>query len=175
MKQKKCAHCKTVFMPFRPLQKVCSPMCAASIVKVSREKQDRKDYREAKQKAKKRSEWLADAQKVFNQFIRLRDENNPCISCGRWHTGQWHAGHYRSVGSSPHLRFNEHNAHRQCQPCNHFLSGNIVNYRRGLIDKIGKQAVEQLEANQDIKKYTIDDIKQIIQEYKMKIKEMTQE
>ena len=57
--------------------------------------------RERKEKLKSRSDWLKDLQRVFNEFIRLRDADLPCISCGRYHQGQWHAGHYRSVGGLP--------------------------------------------------------------------------
>lgn len=172
VKQKKCAWCKELFTPFRTTQKVCSPKCAAEIVKVAREKQERKDLREAKLKVKPRSQWLKEAQIVFNQYIRLRDKHLPCISCGRFHEGQWHAGHFRTVGSSPHLRFDERNVHKQCSTCNHFKSGNIVEYRKNLIKKIGTEELERLESDNEAKHYSVDDIKQIISEYKAKIKLM---
>ena len=60
--------------------------------------EQRRKAKERKAKLKSRSEWLKEAQAVFNKFIRLRDKDQPCISCGRYHQGQYHAGHYRSVG-----------------------------------------------------------------------------
>ena len=92
-------------------------------------KQERKELREAKQRIKTRAEWLKEAQSEVNRYVRLRDKDLPCISCGRFHNGQYHAGHYRTVGSAPELRFELSNIHKQCAPCNNHLSGNIVNYR----------------------------------------------
>jgi hypothetical protein len=135
-------------------------------------KQVRKEYRSAKQKMKSRADWLREAQAAFNRYIRLRDHDKPCISCGRQHQGQWHAGHYRSVGACPELRFMELNVHKQCAPCNDHLSGNIVEYRRGLIERIGIDQVEWLEGNHEAKKYTIEEIKAIKAEYTHKSKEL---
>jgi hypothetical protein len=135
-------------------------------------KQVRKEYRSAKQKMKSRADWLREAQAAFNRYIRLRDHDKPCISCGRQHQGQWHAGHYRSVGACPELRFEEANVHKQCAPCNDHLSGNIVEYRRCLIERIGIDQVEWLEGNHEAKKYTIEEIRAIKAEYTHKSKEL---
>jgi hypothetical protein len=135
-------------------------------------KQVRKEYRAEKQKMKSRADWLREAQAAFNRYIRLRDHDKPCISCGRNHQGQWHAGHYRSVGACPELRFEELNVHKQCAPCNDHLSGNIVEYRRGLIERIGIDRVEWLEGNHEAKKYTIEEIRAIKAEYTRKAKEV---
>lgn len=178
VKQKTCRQCKTKFTPKYALQVVCGVECAIAYAKANRETNEAKEQRaitrNKKEKLKSKSEWLKEAQTVFNQFIRIRDGNNPCISCNRWHTGQYHAGHYRSIGSSPHLRFNELNCHRQCSACNNHLSGNLVNYRQGLITKIGQQQLERLEADQEPKHYSIEDIKQIKEIYKNKVKELKQ-
>ena len=125
----------------------------------------KQETRQRKDKLKSRSEWLKDAQAAFNKYIRLRDSNLPCISCGRFHQGQWHAGHYLSVGAHPELRFNEKNVWRQCQPCNMHLSGNLVNYRKNLIDRIGILEVENLEGPQDSVKLSIEDLKEIKKKY----------
>lgn len=178
-KPKTCRVCKAKFTPYSSTTVVCSINCAIKHTEAKNARLEarraviaRRELKQAKEAIKSRSEWLREAQTIFNKFIRLRDEHNPCISCGRWHTGQYHAGHYRSVGSSPHLRFNELNCHRQCSVCNNHLSGNIMHYRRGLIAKIGQQAVEQLESDNEAKHYSIDDIKEIIQTYKAKVKEL---
>ena len=150
--------------------KCCSPECALEFAKQEREKANRKDYRERKELMKSRSQWLKEAQAVFNQFIRERDKNLPCISCGRFHQGSYDAGHYRSVGAAPELRFNEFNVARQCVPCNQHKSGNIVEYRINLVKKIGQDKVEWLEGKHEPKKYTIEDAKRIKSEYKDKLK-----
>jgi hypothetical protein len=154
------------------LQSVCGLQCAVIAAETAKAKQIRKEHSAAKQKMKSRADWLKEAQAAFNRYIRLRDHDKPCISCGRNHQGQWHAGHYRSVGACPELRFEESNVHKQCAPCNDHLSGNIVEYRRGLIERIGIARVEWLEGNHDPKKYTIEEIKAIKAEYTRKAKEL---
>lgn len=112
------------------------------------------------------------AQQAFNAYIRMRDHGDNCISCGRDHGGQYHAGHYRSAGAHPELRFEEFNCHKQCAPCNNHLSGNIADYRINLIKKIGKDKVEWLEGPHQPKKYTCKDLKEIEDHYKQKLKEL---
>jgi hypothetical protein len=143
--------------------------------KEKRVKADRKETREKKQALKTRSQWMKEAQIEFNRYIRLRDADQTCISCGRVHRGQYHAGHYRTVGSCPELRFSELNVHKQCAPCNNHLSGNIVNYRLQLIQKIGEENVEWLEGKHEPKHYTIDDLKAIKAKYKTLCRELEQQ
>jgi len=170
IKDKTCKICKVKFTPTRPLQSVCSPNCAWDHAKTVREKAERKETKEAKIKLKTKSDWLKETQTVFNQFIRLRDKDLPCISCQRHHTGQYHSGHYRSVGAHPELRFDELNVHKQCSVCNNYLSGSLVEYRINLIIKIGLDAVNYLESKHQPKHYTIEDIKALKILYKQKIK-----
>ena len=173
IKDKTCKICKVKFTPTRPLQSVCSPNCAYTHAKAVRVKTERKETREAKVRLKSKSEWLKEAQTVFNQYIRLRDKDLPCISCQRFHTGQYHAGHYLTTGAHPELRFDEINVHKQCSACNNYLSGNIVEYRINLISKIGIDAVTYLESKHQPKHYTIDDIKTLKAIYKEKVKTLT--
>lgn len=79
----------------------------------------------------------------FNAYIRRRDEGLRCISCGKQPMSQ--AGHYYSAGHYPALSFNENNVHGQCLPCNYYLSGNLIEYRKNLIKKIGAACVEELD------------------------------
>ena len=139
------------------------------------EKMQRKELAERKKELRPRSWYLKEAQKWFNKFIRLRDREKPCISCGRSTGAKINAGHYRSVGSAPELRYEELNCHLQCEHCNSYKSGNIENYRPALIDKIGLENVEWLEGKHEPKKYTIDDLKEIIETYKLKCKEIENE
>lgn len=146
----------------------------AEKAKKQRERKQKVERKEKKEKLKSKQDHLREAQKVFNQFIRLRDEKEPCISCGRFHNGQYHAGHYRTVKAAPSLRFNEDNCHKQCAPCNNHLSGNQVQYRINLIKKIGIGMVDVLENSNGEFKPTIEEINSIKEEYKAKIKELKQ-
>ena len=149
--------------------------CAIEQSRALSAKKAKKETTERKTALKSRAEWLKEAQAVFNKYIRMRDEGKPCISCSRHHGGQYHAGHFRSIGAAPELRFNEYNCHRQCQPCNTHLSGNLLEYRKGLISKIGIDQVEWLEGKHEAKKYTIEEIQAIKKEYQQKIKELERE
>jgi hypothetical protein len=131
---------------------------------------ERRQTKERKVKLKTRSDWLKEVQVVFNAYIRKRDEDEPCISCGRHHQGQYHAGHYRSVGSTPELRFEELNVHKQCSTCNNYRSGNLIEYRIRLPAKIGLDKVEWLEGKHEPKHYTIDELKELKRIYREKIK-----
>lgn len=139
-----------------------------------RARETRKEIREKREAIKPRSQWLKEAQAAFNAFIRARDADLPCVSCGRFHQGSYDAGHYRSVGAAPALRFHEDNVHRQCVPCNQHKSGNAIEYRLGLIKRIGKERVEWLEGPHEPKKYTIEDAKDIKAIYKDKLKQLTE-
>ena len=165
-KLKKCVVCKTPFKQFRSIETWCSFECALKLVETKKQKAINARRQSDKERLKTRAVWIREAQAAFNAFIRERDRNLPCISCGRSHPGQYHAGHYRSIGSCPELRFVEENNHKQCAPCNNHLSGNLINYRRNLIIKIGLEKVEWLEGPHPPLKLTIDDIKAIKAKYK---------
>lgn len=157
------------------MQKVCSPACAATHARRESEKADRKQTRERKAALKTRSEWMREAQAVFNQYIRLRDQlaGHACISSGKpldWSGNNVDAGHYRSRGSAPHLRFDERNCHAQSKQENRYASGNVTGYRIGLIARIGLEAVEALECDQAPRDHSIPALKAIISEYKAKLK-----
>lgn len=107
---------------------------------------------------------------AFNRFIRERDVAEPCISCQKPLRPRYHAGHYKTAGGHPELRFEEINCHAQCPPCNSHLSGNIINYRMNLVRKIGVDAVEWIEGPHAVRKYTVESYKQITSKYKTKLK-----
>jgi hypothetical protein len=171
--------CRASFVPQRLGQKVCSPACGLATKDVNADKArkaladvGRKALRAAKALVKLKGQYMREAQTAFNAWVRERDLSLPCISCGRFHEGQWHAGHYRTVGSSPELRFEPLNIHKQCAPCNNHKSGDIVNYRIELVKRIGAELVEWLEGPHEAKRYTIEDLKAITAEYRAKTREL---
>ena len=85
---------------------------------------------------------IKSATRHFNEFIRNRDQDKPCISCGKYNATQ--AGHFYSAGHYPALRFDEDNCHKQCVGCNHFKSGNLIEYEKNLRRRIGDDRVEML-------------------------------
>lgn len=178
---KKCRVCPEKFTPRKALQIVCSPACALLHAQRQGEKQrkaldkiERKAIREAKERVKPRSAYMREAQAAFNAWVRERDAEQPCISCGRHHQGKYDAGHYRSVGSNPALRFEPLNCHKQCVPCNQHKSGNAIEYRIGLVARVGAETVAWLEGPHEPKRYSIDDLKAIKAKYKALTRELQQ-
>jgi len=122
---------------------------------------------------------------AFAEFIRLRDSdpNNmaECISCGKSvpypnGNGDLNCGHYypRSVVYAK-LYFSEQNSHGQCVFCNLHLSGNVAEYRKGLIRRYGEEYVNELE---DLKRMDTmtklydHDYKEMAKEYRKKSREI---
>lgn len=189
-RQRKCIikSCRQPFKPISMTHKCCSAPCAAEYakevrvkkeaqearLKTRREAEEKREHRKKVEKLKTRSEWLKDAQAVFNRYIRERDAEEACISCGKW-VATYDAGHLRSVGAAPQLRFHEDNCHKQCVRCNQHLSGNQLEYRIRLGQKIGADRVAALESDQSTKKYSIDDLKAIKAHYRDKLKELKKE
>lgn len=178
---KKCKNpsCGISFQPQRLGQAVCSPKCGLAIKDVNQEKArkslaqiERREIKVRKEKLKSRADHLREAQAAFNEWIRVRDADRPCVSCGRLHEGQYHAGHYRSVGANPELQFEPLNVWKQCAPCNTYLSGNLVNYRLSLLQLIGDAQVEWLEGPHSARKYTVDEIKTIKADYRALTREL---
>ena len=172
IKPKTCKVCKCQFTPRMSLAIVCSNPCAQALAVSIRGKaakveavKERKDTKDKLDKLKSRSTWAKEAQAAFNRFIRLRDVEQPCISCGRHHQGQYHAGHFLSVGAHPELRFSELNVHKQCAPCNTHLSGNAVLYRQALVLKIGAEKLNWLEGHHPTRHYTTDELKAVKADY----------
>lgn len=179
-KKRTCRICRVRFETFAPTFVCwCSPECGLTVAQEALKKKklrdkraEQREIRARKEAMKPRSHYLGQLQHVFNKFIRARDVSDPCISCGRFHGGSYDAGHYRSVGSMPALRFNEDNVHKQCVPCNQHKAGNIVEYRLRLIGKIGPERLAFIEGPHEPKKYAIEEIKQLIKHYKQKTKEL---
>jgi len=175
VRTRKCAvkACRLTFEPRSMSHKCCSPGCAMLHVTAEKARKDRKERQEGLQKLKRRADYLEDAQKAFNAFIRARDlaAGCGCISCGRHNADRWNAGHFKSVGAHPELRFNEQNVHLQCaRPCNKDQGGNIHKYRIALLDRIGAQGVAYLEGPHGPAKYTIEQAQEITKTYRAKLR-----
>ena len=187
-KPKPCKNpaCRTSFVPQRLGQSVCSPKCGLAIKDVNQERArkslaqvERSEIKVRKEKLKSRADHLREAQAAVNEYVRLRDAHLPCISCDSTPndndlmTGsRWDAGHYRSVGACPELRFEPLNIHRQCVKCNRNLSGNAVEYRIRLVQRIGAEKVVWLEGLHPACKYTVEEIKAIKAEYRAKTRKL---
>jgi hypothetical protein len=110
---------------------------------------------------------------IVNEYVRLRDKDKPCVSCGGYHILQ--AGHFIAVGQSSFLRFDIRNVHGQCGGCNGPKRGNVLHYRIELRKRIGDLELEKLERDWIENKYykwTRDELNSIIEKYSLEIKQL---
>lgn len=123
---------------------------------------------------------IAEADRAFCAFIRARDKaaGHHCISSGLpldWSGNNVDAGHYRSRGAASHLRYDERNCHAQAKRENRYKGGNVVEYRIRLIQRIGLDAVEALERDSRTHKWTRDELREIRDTYRKKLRDLTKE
>jgi hypothetical protein len=170
----RCKNCKQPFEPIKFLQKYClKDECVRVWVDSEKTKQWKKTKAKAKQDLMTLSDYLKLTQQVFNKWINLRDKGLPCISCDKPITGRVNASHFWNANNHYNVRFNEDNVHSSCITCNQFLSGNLLEYRTRLISKIGIERFNILEAeSKETRKFTKDELKEIINTYKKKTKEL---
>jgi hypothetical protein len=201
----KCKVCKKACAPSGVVT-LCSYECAHALsmkadasvkakkVKAAKEakKVFNRNTKELKKGIKRRKEWVNDLQALFNIWVRFRDKEDPCISCGRTNKqvatneaplrgGLWDAGHYHSRGAREELSFNRDNCHKQCKSCNggsgkYARKNHTVGseYKERLIIKIGLERVELLNTpHPSLKEQfpTIDDIRVEIARYRKLIKD----
>ena len=183
-REKKCKACPTRFVPSRPLQVACCPACAQAIARRNREKAEKRAATIERQKTCAALEALktvpqlkAEADRAFCAWVRARDAGLPCICCGETAKsssltgGEWDAGHYRSRGAASHLRYHPDNASAQRKQCNRHAF-DVASYRANLIARIGLERVEALEQDNRTHKWTRDELREIRDTYRRKLREM---
>lgn len=183
-REKKCKACPTRFTPSRPLQVACCPACAQAIAQRNREKAEKRAATIERQKTRAALEALktipqliAEADRAFCAWVRARDAGLPCICCGETAKsssltgGEWDAGHYRSRGAASHLRYHPDNASAQRKKCNRHAF-DVASYRANLIARIGLERVEALEQDNRTHKWTRDELRDIRDTYRKKLREL---
>ena len=116
--------------------------------------------------------------KIFSEYIRLRDANPQgvcfCVTCGRvfhWQSGD--AGHYVQRDRLA-TRYDEKNVHAQCKYCNRFRSGEQSIHGMEIDKKYGEGTAAKLITISKMKGCKLDlywiDIK--LRYYKKKVKEL---
>jgi hypothetical protein len=180
-KPRRCKYCKQPFIPRHPGFPCCSDECGiaygmkqAAKTRKSAEREQRKLDRQQWLDAQQMQYWLKRAEKAVNAYVRKRDEDEPCISCGQWDAAEWHAGHFIPVGRAKSIRFDPANIHKQCDSCNVFGNGKATEYERRLIPKIGAEEVERLKTAPKTKKWTREECELIEADAKMKLKQLTE-
>ena len=167
----RCKNCKQKFEPIRFNMKYCTETeCLRAFSEEIKAKTWKATQTRMKNDLKTTQDWLKEAQTHFNHFIRLRDNGLWCVSCGL-PPKKKNAGHYFSSGGHSNVRFDEDNVHLQCEACNTYLSGNLLNYQIGIQKRIGAQKLLELQERAHTeKRWSVDELKEIIRIYKKKIK-----
>lgn len=167
---RKCKYCLERYTPKYSTTEPCPKYeCRLQHLEANVTKINRANKATAKDSIKSYAQRLGEAKKVFQKWIRLRDKDKPCISCGSISSTVWDGGHFKKAELYSGVIFHEYNVNIQCGKCNRFLGGNELNYRTGLIAKIGEQAVlnlEHLAEMSRMKKYTNEELEEIKIKYK---------
>ncbi len=172
---KPCRNCGKAFVKHKPMQVVCGLSCALEYQvgkrKAKAEKARRRQYRADKERIKSLADHKRDTQTLVNKYIRLRDRDKPCVSCGQSpYQGQRHASHYRSRGAASQLSYNFLNIWSSCAQCNTMKSGAVVPYRVELVRRIGEERVLALEHNNDKAVFTVEYLKRLQKLMRRRIK-----
>lgn len=168
----RCKNCKDKFEPIRFNHKFClKDECIKAFVEETKAAAWKNTKKKWTNELKTTSDWLKEAQKVFNTYIRARDKGKPCISCEGKLGSKFDAGHYFSSGGHKAVTFDEDNVHGQCVACNQYKHGNLLNYQIGIEKRIGADKLIELhEKAHKTRKYTTDELQEIIFIYKEKLK-----
>ena len=166
---KACRQCGREFMPQRSMQAVCGQLCAMRKVRADKKAEkaaDRAMTRKRREAIKTIADRIAEAQTAFNAYIRARDAGKPCICCGKpiepqKPGGSMDAGHFRSRGSAPQLRFTEDNCFGQRKNCNRPGGATYAAFRAGVVARIGEERTAAVEAANFSHKWTHEELIEI--------------
>lgn len=110
--------------------------------------------------------------RLFSAYIRMRDKDKPCISCGA--TVELEAGHFYPRANLA-IRWDEMNVHGQCLKCNRYKSGNRSAFGRGIAIRYGESVVEALDKrSQERIKLKSYELMEKIDVYQNKLKKFNQ-
>jgi len=168
----RCKNCKEKFDAIHFNQKYCTDdNCMDAWIKSAKEVQWKKKKKRMKEELKTNSDFTKEAQKWVNKYVRLRDKNKGCISCGNPLTGKYDAGHFFSAGGHGSVRFDVRNINAQCVYCNQWEHGNLFNYHKALLKRIGSEEFNNMEMmSKGVHKWSREELKEIIKEFKEKCK-----
>ena len=111
------------------------------------------------------------ADKYFSDFIRKRDAQKPCVTCGNYKSDK-DCGHFVSRRFEA-TRYDEKNAHGQCLKCNRFENGNQFEHGQAIDKMYGEGTAEKLFIKSKMLcKRKKSDYEFIAQEYKSKLEQL---
>lgn len=142
-------------------------------VSISTKKASNKQTKEIIEKNKSIQRLIQEARIPFHAYIRHRDANLSCISCGSVLSQIWDAGHLYKAELYSGLIFNEDNVNKQCRKCNTYLDGNENGYRKGYENRFGIEKLKLLDSLAiELRnyKYSREELYTIKEDYQKKLK-----
>jgi len=143
IKSKPCKECGSIYHTAmyhkerKPLKRTAMKPQIRKVTKVQK--------KSVNKKPKSRSQLIKDLDAVFSKWVRQRDSGNGCITCGdKKPAAEMQACHFYTRGRQA-TRWHEDNVHSGCYRCNVILKGNYINYTKYMIDRYGRQFVDDLE------------------------------
>lgn len=139
----------------------------ARALKKKLRKEGSKKFSESLRKKLHKKAW-----KLMSEWIRRKDSNadgyNYCYTCDKpIHWKEAHAGHFKH----DRLDFDERNLKIQCPKCNKYYSGRLDVYASNLIRDYGLEQFRELEKDANsYRKYQIEELHEIIESLKLKLK-----
>ena len=125
-----------------------------------------------------RQKLVAKLDKVFSQYVRLRDARHvggycACITCGSLH-------HWKEIDCGHFIprarlatRWDEFNCAAQCKRCNYHRHGEHDIFRAELVRIYGRTAIEAMETKSRLGgKHDLIQLDALLQEYKAKNKKL---
>lgn len=189
--KRKCKVCKTSFTPRYSNEIVCSKHCeiefntSKALKNLSKIKSEEKKVLSQEKKAwnqKKKEYRLSDisfwkelCKTTCHTYIRFRDKDKGCISCGKpLRDKNTDAGHLWTSGEHSNIRYHEFNINGQCsRPCNKDKAGDTNNYRINFVKRYSQELLDEIDGMaKKTRRYEIDDYKEIVEYYKKKIEEL---
>ena len=154
IRKKRCKVCKKQFTSFNSLQKACSPSCALTIVrdKKAKEKKSLAEFEKKYKEQKNLPKELEKTKHIVHKYIRERDKDKPCISCGASYKSNFDAGHFYPSGKFSNIKFDFDNIHAQCVKCNRYNDGEFENYSLELPNRIGQDRFDALKKRATLSK-----------------------
>jgi len=173
LKTKLCKDCNQEFKQYNSIQNRCID-CAIikgnlKPVKPNYAKIKRENLKNLETKKQTYVKKVNVVKLIFQKWIRERDKNEACISCGSLTAIEWHAGHFYKAENYSGLIFDERNCNKQCKKCNVFLDGNQLEYYNRLKEKFGEEWMEKLRIDAystKVKTFTDEELLKIKIKYK---------
>ena len=172
MAMRKCKYCGNKYEPKYTSTEPCPNYeCRLKHLEANKAKIKLASTKRAKERMKSYSQRLGEAKKVFQKWVRFRDKDLPCISCGAKECEEWAGGHYFKAETYTWLIFDERNCHKQCNAyCNKYRDGSQAEYRIGLVKRYGEEYVKGLEELAQVKqqkRYSNEELEHIKTKYKL--------